>query len=112
MEITSSKHEDIRILEITGRLDANTAPDLEKELLQHLEAEEKFFLVNFAGLDYISSVGLRVLLMAAKKAKSVGGKVVLSGLQEHVHEVFEIAGFTSIFQIFAGNEEALSVYHG
>jgi anti-sigma B factor antagonist len=107
MELNSSKHGDINLVIVSGRLDANSSPELEKELVTLIDAGEKDFLVDLAELDYISSVGLRVFLMAAKKAKASNGKVALTSLREHVLEVFEIAGFTAIFPISANREEAL-----
>ena len=110
MEIIASKQDDKNVIQVKGRLDANTSPELEKQLLSMLNAGEKDYVVDLAELDYISSVGLRILLMAAKKAKGEGGKVVLCGLNEHVQEVFEIAGFTAIFPLYDGIEEALTNY--
>ncbi len=107
MELNSSKQGDVNLVQVSGRLDANSSPELEKELVNMLESGEKDFLIDLAELDYISSVGLRVLLMAAKKAKVLNGKVALISLREHVLEVFEIAGFTAIFPIYANIEEAL-----
>ena len=107
MELNSSKHGDLNLVQVSGRLDANSSPELEKELVTLLESGEKDFLIDLAELDYISSVGLRVLLMAAKKAKASNGKVALNSLRDHVLEVFEIAGFTAIFPIYSSREEAL-----
>lgn len=108
MEIRTGKRDDKSVLHVRGRLDATGGPLLEKELLALLAAGEKDYIADLSELDYISSVGLRVLLIAAKKAKEAGGKVVLSGLSEHVREVLEIAGFTAIFTIFADLDEAVS----
>ena len=57
------------VVEVAGRLDSVTSSELEKEILSQLQSGENNLLIDFAGLDYISSAGLRVLLMAAKKAK-------------------------------------------
>jgi anti-sigma B factor antagonist len=57
-------------------------------------------------LDYISSTGLRVLLVAAKRLKAVDGRIVLSSLKPHILEVFEIAGFKSIFPIYGNVDQA------
>lgn len=110
MEIKEIKHEGVCVIQITGRLDAATAPDLEKKLQDLLQAGENNFLIDLTDLNYISSVGLRVLLVLAKKTKASAGQAVLCGLQEHVYEVFEISGFTSIFQIFKTREEGLSIF--
>ena len=63
-------------------------------------------MIDGGTLDYISSTGLRVLLVAAKRLKAVEGKIVLSSLKPHILEVFEIAGFKSIFPIYATADQA------
>ena len=65
------------------------------------------FAVDAAGLTYISSSGLRLLLQVAKQLEERSGRVVLCALQESVRRVLEIAGFTSLFGIFSSPEEAI-----
>lgn len=110
MKIQDHKKGAIAVFEVEGRLDSVTSSELEKELLSHLQGGEKNLLIDFTGLDYISSAGLRVLLMATKKAKTAGGRVVLANLVSNVKEVFDIAGFTSIFPIFQSQDEALAAF--
>jgi anti-anti-sigma factor len=110
VNIKELKMEKVTVLIIEGRLDSSTSGVLEKKLFEMTEAGEKNFVVDFASMDYISSAGLRVLLMAAKKTKKAGGKVVLSALNSNVKEVFDIAGFTSIFTISASQEEAIQAF--
>lgn len=110
MEINSSNVAETALLEIAGRLDANTAPDLEKELLHLLDRGESKILIDLADLNYISSIGLRILLVAAKKAKTASGKVVLCSMQDYVYEIFAIAGFTDIFEIYPTRDEALQSF--
>ena len=62
--------------------------------------------MNLAGLEYVSSAGLRVLLVTAKKLSRQNGKIVLCGLQDTVREVLTISGFLSIFQVAADEAEA------
>jgi len=110
VNIKEAKTDKVTVLIIEGRLDSSTSGILEKKFLDTTEAGEKNFVIDFASMDYISSAGLRVLLMAAKKTKKVGGKVVLSALSANVKEVFDIAGFTSIFTISASQEEAIQAF--
>lgn len=112
LEINSFKIGKTAILEVAGRLDANTAPAMEKELLDLLDRGESNLLVDLANLNYISSVGLRILLAAAKKANPAGGKVAICSLQEYVQEIFAIAGFTTIFEIYPTRDEALQGFSG
>ncbi|WP_061214027.1 STAS domain-containing protein [Syntrophomonas wolfei] len=107
MDINEMKKDKATVITIEGRLDSSTSGILEKKLLSLMDTGEKNFLLDFSGMDYISSAGLRVLLMVAKKSKTAKGKVLLSALTDNVKEVFDIAGFTDIFTIFATAEEAL-----
>lgn len=107
MELTHLKQNDIHILKISGKLDTNTSQEFEKELMAIVNSGEKKILLDCKDLDYISSAGLRVLLLAAKVIKSSDGKVMLAGLKEHVSQVFEIAGFTGIFPIYQSLNEAV-----
>lgn len=107
MEIYESKSGSVFILELSGRLDASTAGILEKKFMELLDRGGKQFIFDFDQLDYISSAGLRVLLVAAKKTNSIGGKIALSSLKEHVKEVFDIAGFTAILSICSTRDDAL-----
>lgn len=100
MELKESKKGNSLVIEIIGRLDTSNYGELESNLLAALENGEKNMVINCSGLNYVSSSGLRVFLMALKKIKSVEGHFALCGLQDNVREIFEIAGFTSIFRIF------------
>ena len=106
MEIRQEQRDQVIILSLVGRLDANTSKDLEENLITLIEANNRRFIIDCAKLDYISSAGLRVLLMGAKKLKSLDGSIALASLKEHIKDIFEIAGFLSIFSIFNNAEEA------
>ena len=84
-------------LTLIGRLDTNTAPQLEAELKNSLEGVEHLVL-DFAALDYLSSAGLRVLL-AAQKVMNRQGDMVVRGVNETISEIFEVTGFCDILTI-------------
>ena len=107
MEIIEEKKDRIVILTLNGRLDALTAKTLEDKFSKLIESHEPLFAINFLHLDYISSGGLRVLLKAAKTIKSQNGKLVLYSLQDYIREIFDIAGFLSIFSIYPDEKGAL-----
>ena len=71
-----------------------------------LDAGNDRLLIELSQLEYISSAGLRVLLVVAKRIQQKGGKVVLCALVPNVKEVFEISGFSSIFKIFDNTADA------
>ncbi len=111
MNIKETKKDKATLLVVEGRIDSGTSALLEKKLLSMIDqGAEKNIILDFKSMDYISSAGLRVLLMAAKKAGKLGGKVVLACLNTNVKEVFDIAGFSNIFNIYASSEEALSAF--
>jgi len=82
---------------LTGRLDTNTAPQLEAELKESLGGVEHLVL-DFAALDYLSSAGLRVLL-AAQKQMNKQGDMVVRNVNETIAEIFDVTGFADILTI-------------
>jgi len=107
MEITETMQGEIKILSLDGRLDSLSSGLLDTKLQEITESSAAKIIVDFSNLSFISSSGLRVLLSAGKKIKSTNGKLALSSLQEHVKEVFDVAGFTMLFSIFISLEEAI-----
>lgn len=107
MEIEEDKRGMVDRFALRGKLDGGTANLLEQKLMAAIEAGSRLLLLNCAELDYVSSAGLRVLLMAAKKLKVGNGRIVLSSLKPHILEVFDIAGFSTIFPIHDSDEAAL-----
>ena len=107
MDIREDTRGDACLVAVSGRLDSNTAAALEAVLPARVKDNPKLIL-DLADTPYVSSAGLRVLLIAAKAARAAGHKLVLSGLSPSVREVFDISGFTSIFAIEADVDSALA----
>ena len=96
---TSKTQENGRItIEIEGRLDTTTAPQLEAELVSAFDEAEEITL-DFAKLEYVSSAGLRVLLIGQKTAKAKGASIAVSNVSEDIMEVLEMTGFDDILTI-------------
>lgn len=110
MEVIQSTQNDVLILSLKGRLDASTSTKFEEKMLGHINDGKNKVLLDFNELDYISSAGLRVLIMSAKKLKTSEGIFVLASLKEQIKEVFDIAGFTAIFTICDSVEEGLTKF--
>ena len=110
MELTESKSGEVVIVSVKGKLDGNSAPQMQEKLLAAIGGGEKHFAIDCTQLDYISSAGLRTFLVVAKQLKSVSGKVVLYALKEHIKEVFDLAGFSAAFPIFPSQGEALTSF--
>ena len=107
MTISVKTANDVKVLLCEGELDTQTSPDAQKLLKQLIEEGARKVLVNFDGLEYISSAGLQILLTAAKQLKSVDGDLRVCGLNEVVKEVFEISGFVTFLKVFGSESEAL-----
>ena len=85
------------VMTLSGRLDTTTAPELEKAINAEREAL-KSLVLDFKGVNYISSAGLRVLLTAQKKM-NVQGHMELTNVSEAVMDIFEMTGFADILEI-------------
>lgn len=108
MELSTRHEANTTIVSVQGRVDTSTAPELETYLTKGVDPTPGTLIIDLAGVKYISSAGLRVVLLMAKKLKASGGELVLAGLEGAVKEVFEISGFYSIFKIFETAEAALA----
>ncbi len=93
-----------------GRIDSTNANIFEEKLAAVIGEDKNKFIIDFEKIAFVSSAGLRVLLIAAKKVKPTGGAVILTGLSAEIQEVFDISGFTAIFSIYKTVEEALASY--
>jgi anti-anti-sigma factor len=106
MQICDVGVPNLAVAVLQGRLDTATAPAIEGELLQHLNGSH--LVLDMSEVGFVSSAGLRVLLKAAKAAKSSGNGFVLCGLQPAVREVYEISGFDRIIIVHPTRDAAIA----
>lgn len=97
MNITKQENGNELLFTLEGRLDTSTAPVLEAEIKSSIEGKSSLML-DFTGLEYISSAGLRVLL-SAQKLMNKQGSMTVKNVNESVMDVFEITGFCDILTI-------------
>jgi anti-anti-sigma factor len=107
MDISEDRKADAVVLGLSGKLDATTAKTFEDKILGVINSGTQRLLVDLSQLEYVSSSGLRVFLLAAKRLQVTDGKIVLCGLQDHVRQVFDLAGFSSILSIYSSRDEAI-----
>jgi len=110
MQITREQDGGVEIFRLDGRFDAHSASDVEKALQEAIDSNCQKLLLDMEKTEYISSAGLRVLLALAKKLKNLQGTARLCSLQPQVKEVFDIAGFTQIFEIEASVQEGINKF--
>ena len=106
MEITSRIDGDLIQFQVVGRIDASTSGNVEHAVNAAIDGGGHRVIFDMRQVDYVSSAGLRAILVAAKKAKAAGGGVAVFGLQAGVAEVFTVAGFGKIIPIAASDAEA------
>ncbi len=108
MDITVAQVDNAQIITLHGRLDSNTSAEFETLATSQLTAEAPRMVISFSGLDYISSAGLRVILILAKKIRQAQGRLALCEMSPSIREVFDISGFLSILTVRNSQDEALA----
>ena len=108
MDIREERKGTVLMLSVAGRLDSTNSSELDGVIAEQIDRGEKTILVNCEQLAYVSSSGLRVLLMGLKKMQTVQGTFALCSLQAAIREIFDISGFTGIFPIYGSASEALN----
>jgi anti-anti-sigma factor len=106
MEISLTEAEGYQLLSVSGRLDASSAPLLQARFEAALAPGKCSFVLDLHGVDYVSSGGLRVLLIMTKKVRSAGGGIVLAQLHPFVEDLMRMSGFQSLIAQAPSNEEA------
>ena len=107
MDIGITRQDTVVIVIPKGRIDGATAKEFEDKLLSVVRDEKKI-VVDFSDIDYISSAGLRVILLAAKSAKSKGHGLALCSMKAPIHQVFDISGFAKLLNIAGSRAQALA----
>lgn len=105
MSMSEEQLGDILLVRLTGRLDSYSSTELEAGLLERA-ANNPRLVLDFTRLEFISSAGLRIILMAAKRARQANHRFALYGLSDSIHKVFAVSGFLKILNVFPTQEEA------
>jgi anti-anti-sigma factor len=111
MELTPRRLADTLVVSPEGRIDQSNADAFQNALapiLTERAATRGRLVLDLSSLEYISSAGLRVLMLAARQAKASDVTIVLSGLRPLVAEIFQISRFTMVFTITSTLKEALA----
>ena len=111
MELHERTEDGVIVLEISGRVDSVTAPELGARLSAILGMPQRRVLIDVAALEYVSSAGFRVLFLATRQAGDSDGRIVLCGLSGKARELFSIAGFLKLFTVAPTREEGLAALH-
>jgi anti-anti-sigma factor len=109
MDVATTTESGVATLAITGTIDTRASAEFEKALAKAVEGSGTRAIVDFARVDLITSAGIRVLVMFAKRLHSAGGGLALCALTPDVQRVFEISGLTTQFKIAVTRGDALAL---
>ncbi len=111
MDIASRRVADVVVVAPVGPIDHPNAQELERALaplLAHDATDTAAFVLDFSGVGYVSSMGLRVLMVAARELRARKARIAVVALQPVVAEIFDIARFTHVLEIFPTVRDSLA----
>jgi|HubBroStandDraft_6_1064221.scaffolds.fasta_scaffold1462410_2 anti-anti-sigma factor len=108
MRIVEEPHGRVLVVTASGRLDGNSSGAFAEKIEPLIAGFEPRLLLDFSGIDFVSSAGLRVVLSLLKKVKAANGIFALCAVQAPVLEVLDISGFTSMIDVHPGRVAGLA----
>jgi anti-anti-sigma factor len=105
MDIAEEHAADVTFVELRGRIDSHSAEALADKLASLMEGGRTRLVIDLEHVDYISSAGFRVLLVAERHVEEANGKLALCNLSSEVQTLFELAAFTDLFEIYPSRRE-------
>ena len=105
--VTEERHHDALVLLPAGSLDGGNVHNFESLVMGHVNNGERRLIVDFSGLNFVSSAGLRVFVIAARALRAGNGRIILCGMKHHVEDVFRVSGIYRVIEIKASRAEAL-----
>ncbi len=109
MEVIQSVVQDVNVVRLSGDLDGNTAPGVQSQILPLANTNAKMIL-DMSGVSFMSSAGLRMLLVMYRTINSQSGKVVLVGLSEEIRDTMSMTGFLDFFTYLETLDDGLKTF--
>jgi anti-sigma B factor antagonist len=111
MQIETNERDGVAIVSIEGEIDSKTAPDAQGQLLPYVE-EHTTMVMDLSKLTFMSSAGLRMMLLLYRHATAKNGKVALVGLSEQIKDTMDATGFLSFFELSDSVDAAITAVKG
>jgi serine/threonine-protein kinase RsbW len=108
--LSTAASTDVTLLPLHGRIDAVTSPQMSAEIRARIDAGTRYLLLDLSDVSFMSSSGLRTLLVIRKNLMTLGGELRLAALQPQVMEIFDITGFAQVFAIHTSLDEAQDAF--
>ncbi|MGE5248842.1 MAG: STAS domain-containing protein [Bacteroidota bacterium] len=109
LSIDTDMRRAVGLMRVSGRVDSETAPQLDRALSQLL-ADRSNVVLNLQGVDYLSSAGLRAMVKAYQEARRAGGDVRLSAVSEPIEVILRTVGMMQMLKMFPSDQEALESF--
>jgi anti-anti-sigma factor len=109
IDLHETQNGDITSLELAGKMDASTTPELEALLMERIRSGKKYLSLDFSKVTYLASSGLRMLLVVVRQINDLEGRLVLCGMDQTMRDTLEVTGFLPYFKVAATHEEALQI---
>ena len=110
MEIQTRRVNDVLVVDLVGRLESRTSGPASTELNKIAQGDDRKVLLNVGGLEYVSSAGLRAIMVAAKLLQVNGGSALICGANATVKRVMEVSGFSSLLRLYDTEKEGLAAF--
>lgn len=108
-ELKEIQQGDITVVELSGKIDASNTPGIEAKLIEKIRGGKKYMAVDFGGVSYLASSGLRMLLVVVRLVNELEGKLVLCRMDQTMRDTLEITGFLPYFLLAETQESAVQL---
>jgi anti-sigma B factor antagonist len=105
--ILTDSTQDVAIMNVKGRVDSNTAPELDSALANLLNSDRNKIILNLEAVEYLSSAGLRALVRALKDAQASGGDLRLASVSQPIEVILRTVGMLQMFKMYPSEQEAI-----
>lgn len=105
--INTDNTQEISIMKVTGRVDSETAPELDSALANLLSSNRNKIVLDLQAVEYLSSAGLRALVKALKDAQDSGGDLRLASVSEPIEVILRTVGMLQMFKMYSSEQEAI-----
>jgi anti-anti-sigma factor len=106
--IVTDNTQNIAIMNVKGRVDSNTAPELDNALANLLNNDKNKIVLNLEAVEYLSSAGLRALVKALKDAQKSGGDLRLAAVSQPIEVILRTVGMMQMFKMYPSEQEAIA----
>ena len=110
LSIETDNKQSISVMKVMGRVDSDTAPELDDALTKLLQDNKNKIVLNLQGVDYMSSSGLRAMVKAYQMANKAGGDVRLASVSDPVEVILRTVGMMQMLQMYPSDQEAMASF--